>query len=266
MKVYLSADIEGVAGITTWEEARMGTDRYPYFVRQMTREVAAACEGANLAGAREIYVKDAHGTGRNIDPLDLPENVKLIRGWSSHPYMMLQDIDESFDAVGFVAYHAAGGSDENPLSHTINSSKIDYIKINGKEASEFLIHAYLAAYLRIPIVFLSGDKAICREAKELNENIVTVAVSEGKGGSSTSIHPNKAVELIRKGMEGALKQDLSKNIVDLPESFTMEIRYKWHRDAYKHSFYPGAKQVSPKSLVFEAKDYYEILRARAFLI
>ena len=266
MKIYLSADIEGIAGITAWEEARLGADKYPYFAKQMTREVAAACEGANMSGATEIYVKDAHGTGRNIDPLELPENTKLIRGWSSHPYMMLQDIDESFDAVGFVGYHSSCGSDENPLSHTINSAKIDYIKLNGEYLSEFLLHGYLAAYLGIPIIFLSGDKGICEEAKEINENIVTVAVSEGVGASSTSIHPNKAVELIKKGMAESLKKDFSKNILELPKKFTMEIRYKVHRDAYKYSFYPGAKQNSPKSIVFESDDYFELMRARAFLI
>lgn len=266
MKIYLTADIEGIAGITDWSEARKGDGSYPYFARQMTREVAAACEGANLAGAKEIYVKDAHGTGRNIDPLELPENVKLIRGWSGHPYMMLQDIDESFDAVGFVAYHAAGGSDKNPLAHTITSARLDYIKLNGEDLSEFLLHGYLAAYLGVPIVFLSGDQDICNEAKSVNENIVTVAVSEGRGGSSTSIHPNKSVELIRQGMEEALTKDFSKNILDLPEKFTMELSYKRHREAYKHSFYPGARLVSPKSVVFEADDYYEILRARAFLL
>lgn len=208
MKLYLSADIEGIAGITAWEEARLGEYKYPYFAKQMTREVAAACiGGANMGGgATEIYIKDAHGSARNIDPLELPENTNLIRGWSGHPYMMLQDIDESFDAVGFVGYHSSCASDENPLAHTINSAKIDYIKLNGEYLSEFLLHAYIAASLGIPVVFLSGDKGICQEVKSINKNITTVAVSEGRGGSSTSIHPDKSVKLIKEAMEEALKK------------------------------------------------------------
>jgi D-amino peptidase len=120
--------------------------------------------------------------------------------------------------------------------------------------------------LGIPVVFLSGDKGICEEVKRINKNITTVAVSEGKGGSSTNIHPNKSVKLIRKGMEEALKKDFSKNILELPKKFTMEIRYKVHRDAYKYSFYPGVVQSSYKNIVFETEDYFEILRAKSFLI
>lgn len=266
MKVYISADIEGVAGIANWEEARKTSREYPYFAEQMTREVAAACEGANVSGATEILVKDAHGSGRNIDPSKLPENVNLIRGWSGHPYKMIQGIDESFEAVAFVGYHSYGGSNANPLAHTINSSVIDYIKLNGEYLSEFLLHAYLATYLGVPVVFLSGDKGICEEARRFNQNIVTVAVSEGEGAASTSIHPNKSVKLIKDGMEKALKGHFNKNKVELPKRFSLEIKYNFHGNAYKNSFYPGAIQKTPKSILFETGDYFEIIRATSFLI
>lgn len=266
MRIYISADIEGVAGIANWEEARKASKEYPYFAEQMTREVAAACEGANLSGATEILVKDAHGSGRNIDPSKLPENVSVIRGWSGHPYKMLQGIDGNFDAVAFVGYHSYGGSDANPLAHTINSSVVDHIILNGEYLSEFLLHAYLAVYLGVPVVFLSGDKGICEEANEFNQNIVTVAVSEGKGAASTSIHPNRSVKLIKDGMEKALKGDFNKNKVELPRRFSLEIKYNFHGNAFKNSFYPGAVLKSPKSILYETDDYFEIMRATSFLI
>ncbi len=266
MKVYISTDIEGVAGITVWEEARKSSAYYPYYAEQMTKEVAAACEGANKAGAEEILVRDGHGSGRNIDHTKLPENATLIRGWSGHPYKMVQDIDESFNALAFVGYHSYGGSNENPLAHTMNSSVIDYIKLNGEYLSEFLLHAYLAASLEVPVAFISGDKGICEEAKKFNENIVTVAVSEGRGAATKSLHPNKAIKLIREGMEKALKGDLSRNKVELPKKFSLEIRYNYHGNAYRYSFYPGAIQISPKSILFETEDYFEIMRATSFLI
>ena len=266
MKIYISADIEGVAGIAAWEEARRTSANYPYFAQQMTKEVAAACEGATMAGATEILIKDAHGSGRNMDPSKLPENTRLIRGWSGHPYKMIQGIDQSFCTIGFVGYHSYGGSNANPLAHTISSSVIDYMKLNGEYLSEFLLHSYLATYLGIPIAFLSGDKGICEEAKKFNKNIVTVAVSEGKGASSISIHPNKVIKLIKEGMKDALKGDLTKNKVELPKKFSLEIGYNSHSNAYKNSFYPGAIQNSPKSIIFEASDYFEIMRATSFLI
>lgn len=266
MKIFISADIEGVAGITNWEEARKTSSDYSYFAEQMTKEVAAACEGANMSGATDILIKDAHGSGRNINLLKLPENARLIRGWSGHPYKMLDGIDESFDAVAFIGYHSYGGSDANPLAHTVNSSLIDYVKLNGEYLSEFKLHSYLAAYLGIPVAFLSGDKGICDHGKKLNKNIVTVAVSEGKGGSSMSIHPNKAVKLIKEGMKSALKEDLTNNKIELPKKFSLEIKYNFHGNAYKNSFYPGVVQNSPKSILFETSDYFEIMRATSFLI
>ncbi len=266
MKVYISSDIEGVAGITAWDETSKSSPYYQYFAEQMTKEVAAACEGANRAGAKEILVKDGHSTGRNIDPSKLPENVTLIRGWSGHPHKMIQGIDETFHALAFVGFHSYGGSNESPLAHTVNSSKIDYVKMNGEYFSEFLMHAYLATYLGVPVVFISGDKGICEEAKKFNENIVTVAVSEGKGAATKSIHPNKAIRLIREGMEEALRGDLSKNKVELPRKFSLEIRYNFHGNAYRNSFYPGAVQIGPKSILFEAEDYFEIMRATSFLL
>ncbi len=266
MKIFISADIEGVAGIANWEEARKSSNAYSYFAEQMSKEVAAACEGATVAGATEILVKDAHGTGRNIDPSKLTENAKIIRGWSGHPYKMLQGIDETFDGVAFVGYHSYGGSNANPLAHTINSSVINYIKLNGEYLSEFLMHSYLAAYLGVPVVFLSGDKGLCEDAKKLNDNIVTVAVSEGKGASSISIHPDKAIEKIKEGMKKALKKDLSKNNINLPDKFRLEIGYNFHGDAYKNSFYPGAVQKGEKSIIFETDDYFEIMRATSFLV
>ena len=266
MKIYISADIEGVAGITAWEEARKSSPNYPYFAEQMTKEVAAACGGATMAGATEIIVKDAHASGMNMNPSKLPENVKLIRGWSGHPYKMIQGIDKSFDAIVFVGYHSDGGSDKNPLAHTVSSSVIDYMKLNGEYMSEFLLHSYLAAYLKIPVVFLSGDRGICDEAKKFNKNIVTVAVSEGVGAASVSMHPSKAIELIRDGVKQSLEGDLSKNRVKLPKDFILEIGYKYHGNAYRNSFYPGAIQNSPKSILFRTDDYFEIMRITSFVI
>lgn len=266
LKIYISADIEGVAGITAWDEARRSSPTYPYFADQMTKEVAAACEGAAIAGARHIVVKDAHGSGMNINPSKLPEDVQLIRGWSGHPYKMLQHIDKDFDAVIFIGYHACGASNENPLAHTMNSSKIDYMKLNGEYLSEFLLHAYLASYLKVPVAFLSGDKGICKEVKKFNANIVTVTTNKGIGAATVSIHPNRAVKLIKSGVEQVLKGGLDRNQIKLPEKFVLEIGYKNHYDAYKNSFYPGVVQNSPKSIFFETDDYFEIMRVTSFVI
>lgn len=266
MNIFISADIEGVAGIANWDEARKTSPDYSYFAGQMTEEVAAACSGANLAGAQTIVVKDAHASARNINPARLPENAKLIRGWSGHPHKMLDGISADYTAVAFIGYHSQGGTAANPLAHTISSGKIDCIRLNGDLASEFLLHAYLASSLGVPVALLSGDKSLCEQATGLNDNIVTVPVLEGRGGATISIHPKRAVRLIEEGMHRALQGDLSRNIIELPERFSLEIAYHFHGDAYRSSFYPGVKQISAKSILFETDDYFEIMRATSFLI
>ena len=111
MKVYMSADIEGISSTVCWEECMPSDPRYPKAAEQMTREVLAACEGAFAAGAHEIFIKDAHGPGTNIDPFRMPPRTRLSRRWSEHPFSMVEGIDSSFDAAVYVGYHSAAGRD-----------------------------------------------------------------------------------------------------------------------------------------------------------
>jgi len=265
MKVFISADIEGVTGCTVWDETEKGKDGYDYFARQMTLEVKAACEGANIAGATEIMVNDAHDSGRNIDHNILPKNTKLVRGWSGGLYSMVQELDDTYDALMFVGYHSAASRDTNPLSHTM-STFLDYVKINGKVASEFLIHSYIAAYLGVPVVFLSGDQGLCNEVVDLNENIATVAVKEGRGNSSINIHPELAIDLIKEGVKEVLSKDISRCKLELPKEFKLEIRYRQHKDAYKRMFYPGVTKVDENTISYISNDYMEVLKLVNYLI
>lgn len=144
MKIFISADIEGVATTTLWPETEKGSEDYRLHAQQMTMEVIAACEAASEAGASEIVVRDAHEDGNNLDIWKLPENVTLIRGWSGHPYSMVYGIDPSFDAAIFIGYHSAASSEGNPLSHTESLNPLS-VKLNGALASEFLLYSYVAA-------------------------------------------------------------------------------------------------------------------------
>lgn len=144
MKIFISADIEGVATTTLWPETEKGSEDYRLHAQQMTMEVIAACEAASEAGASEIVVRDAHEDGNNLDIWKLPENVTLIRGWSGHPYSMVYGIDPSFDAAIFIGYHSAASSEGNPLSHTESLNPLS-VKLNGTLASEFLLYSYAAA-------------------------------------------------------------------------------------------------------------------------
>lgn len=264
MKIFISADIEGVCGVTHWDEATKGKGDYLEFAQQMTFEVNAACEGANEAGAKEIVIKDAHDSARNIFHNMLPLNTKLIKGWSGSSYIMVQELDESYDALIYIGYHSAGGIDGNPLSHTLNSN-LQYIKLNGEYASEFLIHSYIAAYHNVPVVFLSGDKVLCEEVKGIDENIITVAVKEGRGDSTINIHPKLAIDQIKEGVKTALSKDLSNYKINLPEKFELEVKYKNHIATTSKANYPSAELVDSHTIRFSSNDYMEMLKAIAFI-
>ncbi|MDF2681328.1 MAG: putative amino acid amidase [Brevibacillus sp.] len=265
MKLFISADIEGVTGIVNWNEADIEKSFSKYFTEQMTKEVNAACEAALAAGVEDILVKDAHSTARNLDPSKLPEQVKILRGWTNNPYIMMAGLDSSFDGVFFIGYHSAGGKNGNPLAHTMNMRN-EYVKINGEIASELTINAYTAAYIGVPVLLATGDKMICEDAQKLNPNIKTVPVSEGIGNASISIHPNLALQKIQEQVQAVLNDDLAKYIVPLPESFHVEIAFREHYHAYSGSFYPGAKQTGHKTVAFETNDYMDVLRFLFFVL
>jgi len=266
MRVFVSADIEGVAGITSWDEARKSHPDYGEFRRQMTAEVRAACEGAQAAGAQAITVKDAHGSARNLLAAELPRPVQLIRGWSGHPFAMVQGLDDSYDAALFVGYHARAGAGGNPLSHTSSSAKLQRIILNGTPASEFLLHAYAAATVGVPVVFVSGDATLCGEVREVSPRTHTFATKWGDGASQHSVHPLDALDGIRAGVTNALHDRAAIAPLRLPASFVVEIEYKEHANAYYRSFYPGAERIAPHTVRFVAEDCFELLRALLFLI
>lgn len=265
MKIYISADIEGVVGIVNWDEATRWKPDYPPYSEEMLNEVKSACEGANNAGAKEIWIKDAHGVGRNLSFRGLPSNAKLIRSFSGHPFCMMQELDNTFDAVLMVGYHSYAGSEGNPLSHTL-ADDLAYIKINGELASEFLINAYTASLVGVPVAFVSGDVELCKHVNNINSNIKTAELNKGIGNSVLCIHPDIALENIKQGVESALKAQVSDCMIPLPSHFEIELSFNLHTKAYKASFYPSMKKISPKTLVFETDDYFEVLRMLSFVI
>lgn len=265
MKVFISADIEGVNNILSWNETELGGQDYEYFRRQMTEEVKRACIGAKKAGATEILIKDAHDSAKNLILTELPEYVKLHRGWQGCPGSMMAGLDESFDAVVFVGYHSPSRSNGNPLSHTMNT-RILHVKINGVVASEFYINALYASYLGVPVAFLSGDKNLTKLVREENENIVTVATKEGSYGAVISKHPSVTNKEIEEGVQEALSRNLKDNIVTMPRHFDIEIHYKNHTDAYSRSFYPGCKLLGNDKVIYSSDNYYDVLTMFKFIL
>lgn len=265
MKVYISADIEGTAGITHWDEARKGKIGYDLYAELMTQEVIAACGAALNAGAEHIVIKDAHGSARNILAEKLPREAHLIRGWSGHPWAMIQEIDETFDALVMTGYHSAAFTGGHPLAHAMTLVSHE-VRINGETASEFMINRMAAATLGVPTVFISGDKALCDNAKALDQSIHTFATMEGVGGSTISLHPDAARTGVRNGIEAALKDKDAHTVPIIPATFHLEIHCAKHQDAYSGAFYPGMESTGSHTLSFRTDDFFEVTRAMKFVV
>ncbi|MCI8401969.1 MAG: hypothetical protein HFI38_07800 [Lachnospiraceae bacterium] len=272
MRLFVSADIEGTAGIVNWKETEPG-DRYAYFAGQMTKEVTAACEGALDGGASEILVRDAHDSARNLDPSAMPRRVRILRGWTGGPAGMMDGLDESFQAAAMTGYHTCAGSDGNPLAHTMNLG-VEKVTLNGMPCSEFTLNAMYAASLKIPVIFISGDEMICEMAKELCPAITTVATSRGIGGGSVGLHPEEAKERIKDGMTEAVSRLYSQRragepsgcLIPAPKHFCLCVEYREHKKAYTSSFYPGAVKTGPKTVMYEANDYMDVLKFVMFCL
>ena len=258
MKVFISADIEGVTTTTVWDETDPSHASYPLHAKQMTEEVLACIEGAKKAGAKEIYVKDAHGPGTNIDPTMMPSGVTLLRGYTGHPYVMVEGIDKSFDAAMFIGYHSAAGRAGNPLSHTL--SPCGCLKINGVPASEFTLYSFACAIEGVPTVFLSGDRMLCDDYRGLHPSLITCPVKDGLGAMTINYSTEDTLKSIRELSERALAQDLKKALVKLPDDFAAEISFKEHTRAEVAAHFPGVEKVSDTVVAFRSGSFYEILR------
>ena len=265
MKLFISADIEGCAGVALGPECHKNEAVYKQFAQEMTREVVAACEAAHEMGVDEIVVKDGHGDAGNIDPHQMPSYVTLIRGKSGHPYNMMWGIDESFDGVMYIGYHAPAGNPNFAISHTSTGASL-YIKLNGEYMSEFMLNSHTAANHGVPVLFIAGDSEICRLAKEMVPGIETAETKSGVGAATICVARDVVENRIREGVKRALSKDFKQNLVEVPEEYCYEVTFKDWKKAYQMSFYPGVQSVDTFTNKLVSKKWIDIVTAHCFLV
>ncbi len=270
MKLFLSADIEGCAGVALSRETHNDEECYKKFAQEMTDEVIAACEAFHEAGVSEIVVKDGHGDATNINPLEMPSYVTLIRGKSGHPFNMMFGIDESFDGVAFLGYHAPGGDPDFAISHTSTGQSL-YIELNGTRMSELLLNAYTATLYHLPLIFLSGDQKICRIAHETIPGIETVETKYGVGDATFCISRENVLYDIREKAARAVRKlsdpkEREKCLLTMPAHFQYDVHFKDWKRAYKMSFYPGVRQLDTFTDELTSDRWMDIVRAHYFMV
>jgi len=261
LKVFISVDMEGVAGVVNWEEVSRNGKDYDYFREIMTKETNEAIRGALAAGATEIVVRDSHGSGRNILPELLHERAKLLRDWSGGHLSMMEGIDKTFDAVIFIGYHAKAGTPDSPLAHTMSSANITDVSINGVSLPEAGINGLIAGCFDVPVVFLSGGRAICNQAKGLFGEVETVAVKEGIGNANLNLHPAAAREKIFEGVKKALENRKKYEPYKLKAPYKLELTLKNKELVSKAASYPGAQRTGEWELTYTGNDMMDIIKA-----
>jgi len=261
LKVLISVDMEGITSIVSADECnRRVSDDYQYFRKIMTLEANAAVEGALAGGAAEIVVRDAHDTGRNILPDLLHKSARLLRDWSFGPKEMMEGIDETFGAAIFIGYHASAGKPNAILEHTW-TGRITEVKLNGVSLPEAGLNALIAGYFNVPVVFVSGDQAVCDQVRGLLGEIETVAVKKGIGAATLSLHPEVSGPQIKEGVERALRNLGKYKPYRLTPPYKLVLTLKDEKMVDNGQHYPGAKRTGDWELTYESKDLMEVLKA-----
>jgi len=267
-RVFISADMEGISGIVHSDQTTPGTAEYPDGRRWMAQDINAAVEGALEAGATEIIVNDSHGSMRNINPDDLHPEAILISG-SPKPLSMMQGIDASFAACLFIGYHAKAGTQDAILDHTISSSAVRAIRVNGVELPELGLNAAIAGYYGVPVVFVSGDGAVCRQTSEvLGREVMTVAVKEAYGRLAAKLVPMaEARRMIKAGVKDALGKIARIKPFQMAGPFHFELAF--HVSAQADTgimLLPDLERPDARTLAFTANDFIEGFRTLRALI
>lgn len=260
LKVYISVDMEGLAGLVTGDETSRSGKDYGKFRKIAAKEVNAAIEGALAAGATEIIVRDGHGGKRNILPGDLNRNAKHLRGTYDGPENMMIGIDDSFDAVIFIGYHAKAGTPDAILDHTSTGNVTD-LSINGVSLPEAGYNALLAGLHDVPVAFVAGDRAICDHCKELFGDVGTAALKDGIGQATLSVHPDVAFDMIKSGVEESLKKLGNYKPYKMTAPYTMVLKMKNEHKVYNAQFFPGAKRTGDWEITFTSDDFLEVMHA-----
>lgn len=262
MKLYISCDMEGVAGVTAWQQvdARTPHPEYELYRRYYTREVAAAIAGARDAGATEILVNDSHGPMRNLLLDDLPSDVRIVFG-ARKPFSMVQN-GEGFDGAFFIGYHGGIGDANAVLAHTYTPSVIYELRLNGVVCTEATINAALLGHWGVPVLMVSGDRTTVEGARAQLPWIHGVTVKESIGTfCADSISPAASCKAIAEGAREAIRMRASAKAYTLESPVVMDVQLARVEQADDVEQIPGFERTGSRSVRFVDAEMPAIFKA-----
>jgi D-amino peptidase len=265
MRVMVISDMEGVAGITKWEQTDGGKSLYEEGRKLYTEEINAAVRGAKAAGATEVLVMDCHGAGEgwtfnSLLPEALDSDCEFVvqNEWTEYTAFL----EEGCDAALFVAMHAKAGTPDGVLSHTISGKDYRDLKFNGVSVGETGINAALCGTWGCPVVLVTGDRATCSEGRDLlGPELETVEVKEGLGRfSARHLPPARARKLIEEGAQRALEKPEKPRPFDPGKPCEIEVLFAGPEllEPYRHRL--GVDVSGPLTMVSRADDWWSAWR------
>lgn len=265
LKIYISADMEGVVGVVTGEQLGPQGFEYQRFREFMTQEVNAAIEGARAAGATEIVVSDSHGNGQNLLIEKLPRDITLVRAWP-RPLSMMQGIDSTFAGAIFIGYHAGTTNPEGVRAHTISSARLADVRLNGLSMSEAGINAAIAGHYNVPVIMVSGDDVVVKETTALLGNVEVAVVKWASGfHSARTMMPEASYQLIREKVRTAVGRVKDFKPYKLVAPVKLEVRFKNYRPSEVLSYLSVVERTDAHSIRFVGKDMIEVSKFLAFI-
>jgi D-amino peptidase len=193
MKILIAVDMEGITGVTTWDQVTPGHAEYARFRKLMTQDVNAAVRGACEAGADEVIVADGHWNGSNILIEELDPRARLNTG-SPSPFSMMQGIDETVDGVMFIGYHARNGTPYAILDHTWSRMTVANVWLNDTLTGEYGLNGAVAGHFGVPVIMVSGDQTACAQVVEILGDMETAVVKQATGRYAAECLPPQVTQ------------------------------------------------------------------------
>ena len=259
MKVFISSDMEGTAGVVDWSQCLPGEPEYENYRTLLQDEVNAAIDGAVAGGATEFLVNDSHSKMHNLRPQWLAGRARYLSG-RHKPLYMMQGLDESFDAVFFVSYHGSMSASA-PLSHTYNPRAIAEVALNGTVVGESGINSLYALGIGVPVVLVTGDDVTADEAAKINPDVhVAVVKTAVNRFAADSMHPAAACELIRSRAETAIRERSSATLPQVSLPATLNVRFRNADLAEMAAWLTGIRYVDRTTVSITEQDPVRLYR------
>lgn len=263
MNLYISSDMEGVAGVCAWQQvdARTPHPEYAIYRRFYTQEVTSAIEGARAGGAAGVLVNDSHGPMRNLLLDELPDDVRVISG-NRKPFSMVQGADGGFGGAFFIGYHGAAGDADAVLCHTYTPSIIYEVRVNGVRCSEATLNAGMLGSYGVPLLLATGDRTTVEGIVEQMPWVHGVIVKESIGSfAADSMVPAAAQRAIRREAEVAIAGAGAAKLFCFEPPITLDVQLVTTAQAQLVATIPSFERTGSRSVRFVHDSYPVVFKA-----